>query len=155
MALVINEEQQMLKSSAKEFLTENSPVSKLRFLRDTNDNNGYDKALWTEMANMGWVALNIPVDYGGLDFGYTGLGQVLEETGRTLTASPLISTVLLSATAINLGGNSIQKNDLLSDIAAGDLIIAFALEEGNHHHPTNISTIASSKKGGYSLNGKK
>ena len=51
-------------------------------------------------AEMGWACLTIPEAYGGLDFGYTGLGQVLEETGRTLTASPLVSTVLLGATAI-------------------------------------------------------
>lgn len=155
MALVINEEQQMLKSSAKEFLKERSPIAQLRRLRDMKDAIGYDKTLWTEMANIGWVALNIPVAYGGLDFGYTGLGQVLEETGRTLTASPLVSTVLLSATAINLGGNLLQKEAVLPYIAAGDLIIAFALEEGRHHHPTRISTTASGKKGGYLLNGKK
>lgn len=155
MPLVINEEQQMLKTSAKEFLKENSPISKLRFLRDTKDKSGYDKALWKEMANMGWTALNIPVAYGGLDFGYTGLGQVLEETGRTLTASPLVSTVLLSATAINLGGNVLQKEALLSDIAAGTLIVAFALEEGRHHDSNSISTTAAISDDGYLLSGKK
>lgn len=155
MALVINEEQQMLKTSTREFLTEHSPIAKLRHLRDSQDVLGYDKDLWTEMANMGWVALNIPVAYGGLDFGYTGLGQVLEETGRTLTASPLVSTVLLSATAINLGGNLLQKEALLTYIAAGDLIIAFALDEGAHHHPTSFSTTAATSNEGYVLNGKK
>jgi len=57
MALVINEEQQMLKTSAKEFLTEKSPVEKLRQLRDSKNDTGFDKKLWKEMAEMGWASL--------------------------------------------------------------------------------------------------
>ena len=131
----------MLKTSAKEFLKENSPISKLRWLRDTQDATGYDKVLWQKMVDMGWTALTIPEAYGGLEFGYTGLGQILEETGKTLTASPLVSTVLLGATAINLGGNVLQKETWLPQIAAGELVIGFALEEGKHHSPNQLSTV--------------
>ena len=90
MALVLTEEQSMLKSSAREFLKARTPVSALRKLRDDKSETGYDPAIWNQMAEMGWAALTIPENYGGMDFGYTGLGQILEETGRTLTASPLV-----------------------------------------------------------------
>ena len=145
----------MLKSSAKELLKEKGAVDKLRFLRDSNDAIGFDKNLWQEMAAMGWAALIIPESFGGLEFGYTGLGQVLEETGRILTASPLVSTVLMSATAINLGGDVRQKEELLPQIAAGELVVAFAFEEGRHHSPIVASTTAEKTADGYLLNGTK
>ena len=155
MALVINEEQQMLKTSAKEFLTEKSPVEKLRQLRDSKNDTGFDKNLWKEMAEMGWASLTIPEAYGGLEFDYLGLGQILEETGRTLIASPLVSTVLLSATAINLGGNVLQKEELLPQIAAGELILTLAFEEGRHHNPNLINTTATKTSEGFIINGTK
>lgn len=155
MALIINEEQQMLKTSAKEFLKNRAPVSALRLLRDSKDAKGYDTSLWQEMAEMGWASLNIPEAYGGLDFGYVGLGQIMEEMGRTLTASPLFSTVWLGATAINLAGNVLQKENLLPAIAEGNLVLALALEEGNQHRPNHIATTAMAAKDGYVLNGTK
>jgi acyl-CoA dehydrogenase len=88
MALVINEEQNMLKSSAKELLDLKSPISHMRELRDDNYSQ-FDVDLWKEMVEMGWTALIIPEEYNGLNFGYVGLGQVLEEMGRNLTVSPI------------------------------------------------------------------
>ena len=155
MALIITEEQQMLKTSAKELLKEKGSVAQLRKLRDEKDPIGFDKNLWNEMVQMGWTGLTIPETYGGLDFGYTGLGQVLEETGRTLTVSPLNSTVLLCATAVNLGGNVIQKEALLSAIAEGKLLMAFASDEGAHHNPTKVETAVTTTENGLVLNGTK
>ena len=155
MPLVLTEEQQMLKSSARELLQEKAPILQLRQLRDEKDPIGYDPTLWKEMAEMGWPALIIPEQYNGLDFGYTGLGQVLEEMGRMLTASPIISSVLLSGTAINLGGNAAQKETLLPAIAAGDTVIAFAVDEGKHHQPHQIKTTALKVGDSYLLNGTK
>ena len=145
----------MLKTSAKEFLIEKGPIEKLRRLRDTKDATGYDQHLWKKMAEMGWASLNIPEAYGGLDFGYTGLGQVLEESGRTLTASPLISSALLSATAINLGGSDSQKKELLGQIASGTLVATLALEESKHHNPDSIHTTVKKSGNGYVINGTK
>ncbi len=155
MALVINEEQQMLKTSAKELLKNRAPVSALRLLRDSKDSKGYDPQLWQEMAEMGWTALNIPEAYGGLDFGYVGLGQIMEEMGRTLTASPLFSTVWMGATVINLAGNVLQKESLLPAIAEGTQVVALALEETNRHNPSRISTTAIASGEGYVLSGRK
>lgn len=155
MALVLTEEQEMLKKSAHTLLQEKGTIVHLRKLRDDQDPTGYDRALWQEMADMGWASLTIPEVYGGLDFGYTGLGQVLEQTGRHLTASPLVSTVLLSATAIELGGTEAQKASLLPAIAAGELVIAFAHEEGNRHNPSLIDTQAQAADDHYLLSGTK
>ncbi|HAS45596.1 MAG TPA: acyl-CoA dehydrogenase [Microscillaceae bacterium] len=155
MTLVINEEQQMLKTSAAEFLKEKAPVAALRKLRDENDPQGYDKNLWKEMAEMGWASLVVPEQYGGLDFGYVGFGQLLEEMGRTLTASPMVSTVLVSTHAILLAGSDAQKEALLPAIGSGDLVMTLALEEGKQHKPTKTALSAVKSGEGYTLNGKK
>jgi alkylation response protein AidB-like acyl-CoA dehydrogenase len=89
MALVINEEQKMLKEAAQGFLAEHAPISELRAQRDAGSDTGYSDSLWAKMANMGWAAILIPEQYGGLAFGHVGMGQIVEQTGRTLTASPL------------------------------------------------------------------
>ena len=155
MALIITEEQQMLKTSARELLREKGSIDQLRKLRDERDPIGFDRGLWQDMVEMGWTGLTIPEAYGGLEFGYTGLAQVLEESGRTLSASPLVSTVLLSATAIQLGGNVMQKETLLSAISEGTMIIAFANEEGRHHQPTKVRTKATLGGDQYFVNGLK
>jgi alkylation response protein AidB-like acyl-CoA dehydrogenase len=130
-------------------------VAALRQLRDDNDAVGFDKKLWSEMSEMGWTALTIPEQYGGLAFGYVGLGQVLEESGRTLTASPLVSTSLLCSSAILLGGNDAIKQELLSEIMAGDKIYAFAHEESKHHNPELVNAKAVKTTEGYEITGKK
>ncbi|MGI1680150.1 MAG: acyl-CoA dehydrogenase family protein [Cellvibrionaceae bacterium] len=155
MSLVLNEDQQMLKDAAKDFCSEKSPIEVLRKLRDTKDKNGFDKNLWSKMIELGWGGMTFPEAYGGFDFGYGGLGVILEETGRTLVCSPLISTVLLSGSAINIGGTEAQKTELLPAIVSGDLIMAFALEESAKHGPSKTNLVAKKKDGGYSLSGTK
>ena len=155
MNLVINEEQQMLKTSAKEFLKNRAPVEALRKLRDSNDPKGYDAQLWKEMAEMGWASLNIPEAYGGMDFGFVGFGQVLEEMGRTLVASPMVSTCLVGTSIINFGGNTMQKENYLPRIAEGSILVSLASEESNAHRPLKVSTQFSKTDDGYSISGKK
>lgn len=145
----------MLKTSAKEFLKANAPVEALRKLRDTNDPNGYDPQLWQQMAEMGWASLNIPEAYGGMDFGYVGFGQVLEEMGRTLTASPMIATCLVGATMINLGGDVLQKEKYLPQIADGSILLSLASEETNAHRPFKVKTQFVKTADGYAISGTK
>ncbi|MDG0970266.1 MAG: acyl-CoA/acyl-ACP dehydrogenase [Porticoccaceae bacterium] len=155
MALVLNEEQQMLKESAKGFLTEHAPISVLRANRDAGSEAGYSGLLWPQMVNMGWAAILIPEEYGGLAFGHVGMAQIIEETGRTLTASPLLSTAVLGVTAINLAGNQEQKTQLLAAIASGELTTALAVDESAHHCPAGTAMSAECKAGDYILNGVK
>ncbi|MBT3754462.1 MAG: acyl-CoA dehydrogenase [Flavobacteriaceae bacterium] len=154
MALIINEEQQMLKTSTKEFLDLKSPLSSLRVLRD-HSYKTHDKDLWMEMVEMGWTALTIPEEYNGLNFGYVGLGQVLEEMGRKLTLSPIISTVLMSSTLTSLSKNEILKTKLFQEIMNGSKLVSIAHEEGIQHNPNTINSLLSKQGEGYVLNGKK
>jgi alkylation response protein AidB-like acyl-CoA dehydrogenase len=155
MALVLNEEQTLLKDTAKDFLGSNAPVESLRKLRDSQDPVGYEPELWKQMAEMGWASIILPEEYGGLDFGFLGLGVVVEEAGRTLTASPLFASAIVGASAILLGGNEAQKQELLPTIAAGELTLALALEETHHHKPNSITTTATAEGDNYTLKGQK
>ena len=76
MALVLNEEQQMLRDSARGFLNEKAPVSALRKLRDERSEDGFDRALWKEMAEMGWAGILVDEAHGGADFGFVGAGVI-------------------------------------------------------------------------------
>ena len=155
MALVLNEEQRLLRDTAKDFLGKHAPVAALRQLRDAHDPIGYSPDLWRQMAEMGWASIILPEAYGGLDFGFLGLGVVLEECGRTLTASPLFATAVVGASALLLGGNEEQKHALLPGVADGSLTLALALEETHHHNPTFITTTAKIQREHFVLNGSK
>jgi alkylation response protein AidB-like acyl-CoA dehydrogenase len=155
MGFVLTEEQQILRDSAKGFIAEKSPVTELRRLRDSNDTNGFDTGLWSQMAEMGFAGIVIPEEYGGAGFGYRGLGLVLEEAGRTLAASPLMSTSLLCTSALLIGGSEDQKKSLLPEIATGKLVMALAMDEGAHHAPAKIAATAVKDGDGFVLNGTK
>lgn len=155
MGMVLTEEQQLLRDSAAEFIKTRAPVTQLRALRDTADATGYSADLWREMAEMGWTGIMIPEAYGGLGFGFQGLGLVLEETGRTLTASPLVSTVLTGSAALLLGGSEAQKQRLLPLVVAGERVITLAIDERPHHAPSGVTTKAQPADGGYVIHGEK
>ena len=152
---VLNEEQTMIRDSAKSWVQEKSPVTAFRKLRDSGNPDGFDRAVWSEMAEMGWSGILVPEAYGGTGLGYLTLGLVLEETGRTLTASPLVSTALTATTALLLGGNEEQKKKWLPKIAEGKAIGTLAVDEGAHHAPEKVALKAEKAGSGYKLNGKK
>lgn len=155
MALVLNEEQRLLAETAREFLQKQAPVSALRALRDSRDPLGYDATLWQQMAELGWASVILPEDFGGLDFGFSGLGVVLQESGRTLTASPLFATAVVGASALLLGGSTDQKAEYLPQVAVGELTLALALEESAHHRPQHIDTRLETVGDGFALSGEK
>jgi acyl-CoA dehydrogenase len=155
MALVLNEEQVMLRESAAGFLAEKATVSHLRTLRDSASIEGYDTPVWREMVQMGWAGIAIPEAFGGLGYGYTGLGLILEQAGRNLSASPLESSVLVAATVIGELGSAAQKEQLLPAIAAGEALVTLALQEGAHHAPQQCDLRAQMSGDDYVLNGTK
>ncbi|MBC8270514.1 MAG: acyl-CoA dehydrogenase family protein [Gammaproteobacteria bacterium] len=155
MPLVLNEEQNMLKDAAKDFCSNSTPITQLRKLRDDKDENGFDKATWQQMVELGWAGITIPEEFGGLGFGFMGMGVVLEECGRTLTASPLYSTAVLGASAIIHGGSDEQKGDLLPQVAGGEMLLALAVEETPHHNPYRAETKAEKSGNGYTVTGDK
>jgi alkylation response protein AidB-like acyl-CoA dehydrogenase len=155
MPLVLNEDQNMLKDSAKSFCADNTPITQLRKLRDDKDETGFDRSTWQQMVELGWAGITVPEDFGGLGFGYMGLGVVMEECGRTLTASPLFSTAVLGTTALIHGGTQEQKTELLGQVVGGELLLALAVEESPHHNPYGAQTKAEKSGDGYSVTGSK
>jgi alkylation response protein AidB-like acyl-CoA dehydrogenase len=155
MPLVLNEDQNMLKDSAKNFCSDNTPITQLRRLRDDKDETGFDRDTWRQMVELGWAGITVPEDFGGLGFGYMGLGVVMEECGRTLTASPLFGTGVLGTSAILHGGTQEQKTELLGQVVGGELLLALALEETPHHNPYGANAMAEKSDGGYKVTGSK
>jgi alkylation response protein AidB-like acyl-CoA dehydrogenase len=155
MALVLDQDQALLRSTATQFARDRLPVANLRRLRDTCDVTGFDRDAWGEMADLGWTGMLIPESLGGNGFGHFGLGLVLEALGRTLAASPLFSTVVLSGTALELAGDAGPARNLLRQIASGETVLALAHEEHPRHRPFAIATTARRDGEGYVLNGRK
>ncbi len=155
MAMILNEEQTMLKDSAKDFCTTNAPIGQLRKLRDDANPDGFERGTWASMVELGWAAIPWDEEHGGLAFGYKGLGVVTEESGRTLTASPLYASVWVSGTLINVAGSDAQKAEMLPQLAAGEMLLALALEESHKHDPYGISTTATASGDGFILDGRK
>ena len=155
MAMILNEEQTMLKDSAKDFCTTNAPIGQLRKLRDDANPDGFERGTWASMVELGWAAIPCDEEHGGLAFGYKGLGVVTEESGRTLTASPLYASVWVGGTLINVAGSDAQKAEMLPQLAAGEMLLALALEESHKHDPYGISTTATASGDGFILDGRK
>lgn len=155
MALVLDEDQALIKDTAREFCASQAPVAQLRRLRDAADPVGYCQDTWQKMVELGWAGIVIPENYGGTAFGWMALGAVLEEQGRHLTASPLFATVVLGASALLLGGSPKQRESLLPRIANGELALALALEESPHHAPYGSALTATADGDGWRLSGQK
>lgn len=155
MALILNEEQQLLKESADGFFAEKAPVSQLRQLRDDKDENCFDKGLWKEMADMGFCGILVDEDHGGADFGMVGAGLVAEAMGRNLSASPFHASAVAAAAILAAAGNDHQKGSLLPAIAAGETIATLAVDETSSHHPEGTALKAVASEGGYKLSGMK
>ena len=154
-ALVLNEEQQMLRDAAQGFLSEKAPISQLRKLRDERDETGFSRDLWQGMVEMGFAGTLVDEDFGGSAFGNVGMGQVFEHAGRNLSASPLLSTGVLGVSLLQLAGSKTQKQELLPAIADGRLLTALAIDEKPRHAPSRVATTARRQGDGFAIDGQK
>jgi alkylation response protein AidB-like acyl-CoA dehydrogenase len=156
MALVLTEDQQMLKSSAADFVKKESPVVRVRHLRDSDDPVGYSPDVWRRMAELGWPAILVPEEQGGLGMGNVEIACVFEECGRNLVPEPLLSTLLLGANAVLLGGNESQKSAILPSVADGSRTMTLAWQErGARYERTRSKTKAVKKGDGWVIDGEK
>jgi alkylation response protein AidB-like acyl-CoA dehydrogenase len=155
MVLVLSSDAQLVRDTAQDFFRTKAPIAAFRALRDTADPIGFSRDLWREMAELGWAGFLVPEAYGGSEFGLLGLGLVMEQAGHTLAATPLLSTALIGAAALVLGGSEAQKQAHLPALVAGERIFALALEEGPHHAPHRIALKADRTPSGYRLSGEK
>ena len=155
MKLILNEEELYLKETAKNFAENTTPVNHFRSLRDNKDPQLWSNDVWKEMVELGWSGILIPEEYGGSDFGLTGICAILQECGKTLAPSPLFATGVLGAYALTHFGSDSQKSKYLPKIASGDLTTAVAIDETNHHNPSYTETNAKQDGENFILNGKK
>ena len=155
MPLILNEEQALVRDSARAFLADHCPVSHLRKLRDSRDAEGFSRALWKKFAEMGFCGVLVPEDLGGSGLGYVEAGVVMEEIGLNLTPSPLLSTSIVGATALLRDGNKARSRELLPKIAAGDLLLALAVDERAKHAPSATALRAERSGNGFALTGDK
>ncbi|HQD82579.1 MAG TPA: acyl-CoA dehydrogenase family protein [Quisquiliibacterium sp.] len=155
MALVLNDEQRMLQDSARVFISESAPVAHLRALRDGRDDTGFSRDLWKKFAEMGFCGILVPEGQGGSGLGVVEAGVIAEELGRTLAPSPFLSTAVLAAAAIRRGGSAAQQAAMLPKIAAAELVVALAIDEGVKHRPGAIATKAVRDGAGYRIDGAK
>jgi len=155
MKLILSEEQQFLKDTAKSFARDKTPTTHFRKLRDDENTKCWDASIWQEMVQLGWSGILVPEEFGGSDFGIAGISVIMQELGKTLTPSPILATSVLGVSTINLLGSQEQKEKYLPKIVSGDKTTALAIDEGNHHSPLDIEATATLKGDKWSLNGQK
>jgi alkylation response protein AidB-like acyl-CoA dehydrogenase len=155
MALVLTEEQSMLRDSARGLISDKAPVAHLRRLRDSKDSIGFSRELWQSFAEMGFAGLLVPEQFGGSALGCVEAGVVMEEIGRTLMPSPFLATGVLAASALVRGGSVAQKSEYLPKISAGALLATLAVDEGAKHRPLKTSMKAVRSGNGFRLSGAK
>lgn len=154
MDLGLDEQQEMLKNVARDFLEKECPESLVRQMEE--DDKGYSPELWQKMAEQGWMGLTIPDQYGGAGLTLCELVVLLEEFGRALVPGPFISTVVLGAVPIMEAGSEVQKKDFLPRIASGQIIMTMALTEPSAKWSADGITLAAKKEvTDYVLNGTK
>ena len=154
MDLGLSEEQEMLKNFARDFLEKECPEKLVREMEENE--RGYTDALWQGMAKQGWQGLVIPEQYGGTGMSFLDLCVLLEEFGRALVPGPFMSTVVLGAAPVQIGGSEAQKKELLPKVASGELIMTLALTEPSARFDAEGVELTAKKSGNdYVLNGTK
>ena len=154
MDLSLAETQQALRNTAREFIQKKYPKDVINHLDDSD--TGFSPEIWQEMADLGWMKLILPKEYGGAGSNFADLGILYEEMGRVCLAPTHFSSAVLCALIILGGGNEEQKNQLLPSIGDGQLIVSLAFTEPEYGWgPECISLEASRKNDGFILNGTK
>jgi alkylation response protein AidB-like acyl-CoA dehydrogenase len=149
-----SEEQEMLRSSARDFLAKEAPMTYVRKMME--DDRGYTDELWRKMAGLGWMGLVLPEEFGGSGLDFVDMVVVLEEMGRAVLPGPFFSTVILAGIAIAEGGSAKQKAAYLPKIADGSLKATLAqLEPSARWDADGIELTAKTEGGGYTLDGTK
>ncbi len=153
MDFAFSEEQEMLRRAAREFLAKECGSAVVRRLMGSA--TGYDPALWKKIADLGWTALGIPEEYGGVGT-FLDLVVVLEEAGRALLPGPFFSTMGLAVPVILEAGTEAQKKESLTAISAGSARATLAFTEpSGRWDPSSVALSAKQQGGGWRLDGVK
>lgn len=154
--LVLTQDQELLAQTALDYVRANSPLSRVRALRDAGDPVGFSRLLWQDMAGLGWVGILIPEEYGGAGLGMADFAVVIEALGRNLAPEPFLSTVLLAGQLLAGAGSADQKRAWLPGIAAGEKLLSLAYQEAGSRYDLNrVSTTATAEGEAWRLSGEK
>jgi len=154
MDLDLTEEQEMLRTSARDFLTKECPKTLVRQLEE--DEKGYSPELWRKMAGLGWMGLVLPEKYNGMGMGFMELVILLQEMGRNILPGPFFSTVVLGSMPILSAGTDKQKGDYLPKIASGDMIVTMAITEPSaRYDAAGVEARATARDHDFVINGTK
>lgn len=149
----LNEEQKLIRDSARDFLKTECPKSVVRELEESK--SGYSPVLWKKMAELGWMGITVPEEYGGAGLSWLDQAVLFEEFGRAAMPGPMFSTAI-GAQILVEGGTDGQKETYLSKVTSGDLILTLAWEELEVvNNPAFVSTRVVPAGGGYEINGTK
>jgi alkylation response protein AidB-like acyl-CoA dehydrogenase len=147
------EEQELLRKTARDFLAEAAPMTRVREVMESSA--GHAPELWRRIAELGWLGLALPERFGGADLSTVELAVVLEELGRSLAPVPFLPT-LIAARAILEAGDEAQQSAWLPRIAAGDAIATLAItEEAGSEEPGDLGLMAARSGDGFVLSGRK
>ncbi|MEX0875807.1 MAG: acyl-CoA dehydrogenase family protein [Actinomycetota bacterium] len=149
----LNEDQETLAKYARDFLTNECPTTFVRKMLD--DDTAHDPAFYKKMAELGWMGIAIPEQYGGQGMTYVDLAVLLEEMGRSLVPGPFFASVCLAAPVILESGSDTQKKELLPGIASGERNATIAFTESPRVDASGIELAARPDGDGFALSGTK
>jgi alkylation response protein AidB-like acyl-CoA dehydrogenase len=154
MDISLSEEQELLQGSARDFLQKECPIRLVRAMEE--DDAGYDPTLWRQMADLGWIGLILPEEYGGSGGTVVDLVVLMEEFGRALVPGPFVPTVVQVGLPILWAGSDQQKRAYLPGLAQGELIGSMAWHEPSAtSQPSGLDATATQQGEDYVLNGTK
>ena len=116
----LNETQELIRSSASEYLADRSPSDYVRAM--AQDERGYADDFWREIGELGWTGLIVPGSHGGSGMDMTDMAVLLGEWGAALAPGPLVESAVVSAAAIDRFGTDAQRQEWLPTIATGETV---------------------------------
>jgi len=155
MKFTLTEEQEMLRKTARDFLTDKCPKSFVKQMEESE--TGFSRELWEQMAELGWMGLVFPEKYGGGDMSFLDLAVLLEEMGRACLPGPFFSTVVLGGLPILFSGREEHKQEYLPKIINGEKFFTLALTEPGYHNydASSVTVEAARQDGTYIISGPK
>jgi alkylation response protein AidB-like acyl-CoA dehydrogenase len=154
MAMTLNDDQAMLRESARDFMKSEAPTTHFRKYRDMECKDGFSHDLWKQFAQMGFTGILIPETDGGMGMGHVEAGIVLEEIGRNLSPSPFLSTSVAAVEGLKLA-DKVLRERWFSGILAGETVVGLAIDEGVKHRPEKTACKAERSGNGFKLSGHK
>src|SRR5688572_9715205 len=154
MDLSLSEEQRLLGDAAGRFIAGRYSFEQRRAILQSGE--GFSRDIWREFADLGWLGLSVPEEFGGLGAGAVEAGVVMEALGRALVVEPYLATAIVSASLIGELGTQSQKSEMLPAIAEGKSVLVFAQAEPQARFALDdVATRAVRAGDGWRISGRK